>query len=139
MTNDPSMPRFGQCVESIEAAYARLGHQIGWRFLAGPRHTFTVDTRFGFVTLNPGGTHEDPAHPRASSEDGNAYWIESWKGYPVGMAPLQLEVRELFTRIARIVGTTESVRDFVETRVLMAHFVPFRSPSFDSLQRAPGQ
>ena len=129
------MPRLEQCVESIEAAYARLGHQVGWRFLAGPRRTLTADTRFAFITLNPGGTHEDPAHPRSSSEDGNAYWIESWKGYPVGTAPLQFQVQELFARIARIVGATEPARDFVETRVLMAHFIPFRSPNLDSLHR----
>ena len=135
MTNHPSVPRLEQLVESIEAAYARLGHQIGWRFLTGPRRTLTANTRFAFITLNPGGTYEDPAHPRSSSEDGNAYWVESWEGKPVGRAPLQFQVQELFTRIAGIVGTTEPARDFVETRVLTAHFVPFRSPDFPSLHR----
>ena len=77
--NRQSLPSLEQCVESIEAAYARLGHQLGWRFLVGPRRTFTADTRFAFITLNPGGKHENLAHPRSSSENGSAYWIESWK------------------------------------------------------------
>ena len=36
--------------------------------LAGhvPRRTFTVDTRFAFITLNPGGKHENHAHPLVS-------------------------------------------------------------------------
>ena len=85
--NGPAFPSLEQCVESIDAAYERLGHRLGWRFLAGPRRTFTDRARFGFITLNPGGTHEDPEHPRSSSENGSAYWIESWKGYPPGTAP----------------------------------------------------
>lgn len=131
----PSLPSLEYCVESIEAAYAQLGHQRGWRFLAGPRRTFTASTRFVFITLNPAGTHEDPAHPRTSSENGSAYWIESWKGYPVGTEPLQFQVQELFARIARIVGASEPARDFVETHVLMAYFVPFRSPNYNELHQ----
>lgn len=131
----PSLPSLEYCVESIEAAYAQLGHQRGWRFLAGPRRTFTASTRFAFITLNPGGTCEDPAHPRTSSENGSAYWIESWKECSAGTEPLQFQVQELFARIACIVGASEPTRDFVETRVLAAYFVPFRSPNFDKLHR----
>ena len=131
----PSLPSLEYCVESIEAAYARLGHQRGWRFLVGPRRTFTASTRFAFITLNPAGTHEDPVHPRASSENGSAYWIESWKEYPVGTEPLQFQVQELFARIARILDANESPRTFVETHVLMAYFVPFRSPNYNELHR----
>ena len=99
--NRPSLPSLEQCVESIEAAYARLGHQLGWRFLVGPRRTFTADTRFAFITLNPGGKHENLAHPRSSSENGSAYWIESWKGYPVGTAPLQFQIQGLCCNCGR--------------------------------------
>ena len=31
---------FEWAVGEIEAAYARLGHQLGWRFLMSPRRTF---------------------------------------------------------------------------------------------------
>ena len=131
----PALPTLEHCVESIETAYRRLGHEIGWRFLAGPRRTFTTSTRFALVTLNPGGTHEDPAHPRASSENGSAYWIESWKGYPVGTAPLQIQVQQLFASIGRIVGSKDSAREFVESQVLIAHLIPFRSRNLKSLHR----
>ena len=131
----PTFPSLEHCVESIEAEYARLGHQLGWRFLAGPRRTFTASTRFAFITLNPGGTHEDPAHPRASSENGSAYWIEYWKGHSAGTESLQRQVQELFARIARIIDVNESPRALVETRVLTAYFVPFRSPNCNELHR----
>ena len=136
--NGPAFPSLEHCVESIDEAYKRLGHRLGWRFLAGSRRTFTDRARFGFITLNPGGTHEDPEHPRSSSENGSAYWIESWKGCPPGTAPLQRQIQELFNRIVRVVGASEPARDFVETRVLMAHFVPFRSLSLERLHR-PGE
>ena len=133
--HSPALPALEHCVKSIEVAYARLGHQIGWRFLVGPRRTFTATTRFAFITLNPGGTHEDPAHPRSSSENGSAYWIESWKECPAGTEPLQRQIQELFARIAHSVGAKEPTRDFVETHVLAAYFVPFRSPRFNTLHR----
>ena len=122
-------------VESISAAYKRLGHRLGWRFLAGPRRTLTSRAPFALITLNPGGARENPDHPRTSSENGSAYWIESWKGCPPGTAPLQLQFQELFARIVTLVGASESPHAFVENRVLAAHFVPFRSPSLDMLHR----
>ena len=128
-------PSLERCIASIDAAYTRFGHRLGWRFLAGPRRTFTSRAEFALITLNPGGAHEDRDHPRPSSEKGNAYWIESWKGYPPGSAPLQLQVQELFSRICTIVGASETPRAFVENRVLIAHFVPFRSPSLETLHR----
>lgn len=87
------------------------------------------------ITLNPGGAREDPDHPRTSSENGSAYWIESWKGYRPGTAPLQLQFQKLFARIVSIVDPGESPRAFVENRVLVAHFVPFRSRSLKTLHR----
>ncbi|MCY4440620.1 MAG: hypothetical protein OXE53_10495 [Deltaproteobacteria bacterium] len=122
-------------VESIGAAYERLGHRLGWRFLAGPRRTFTCRAPFALITLNPGGRRENPDHPRTSSENGSAYWIESWKECPPGTSPLQLQFQELFARIVTIVGAKESPRAFVENRVLAAHFVPFRSRSLKTLHR----
>ena len=92
MSDDsPDISALERRVESINAAYTRLGHQLGWRFLAGPQRTFTSRTPFALITLNPGGARENPDHSRTSSENGNAYWIESWKGHPPGTAPLQLQ------------------------------------------------
>ncbi len=139
MTDDsPDISALERRVESIKAAYTRLGHQLGWRFLAGPRRTLTSRAPFALITLNPGGARENPDHPRTSltsSEKGSAYWIESWKEKPPGTAPLQLQFQELFARIVAIVDARESPRAFVEDRVLAAHFVPFRSPSLDRLHR----
>ena len=124
------------CIARIEAAYDSLGHSRGWRFLTGPRCTFTSGARFAFITLNPAGKDADPAHPRASAEDGSAYWVESWNSGPAGGAVLQHQVQELFSRIARIVGANDSSpRAFVESQVLTAHFIPFRSPSIKDLAR----
>ena len=134
-SHHPALPPLEHCVESIEAEYVRLGHQLGWRFLAGPRRTFTTGTRFALVTLNPGGTCEDPTQPRLSSESGSAYWIESWNGYPAGTAPLQRQIQQLFARTVRIIGSMDSARDFVESQVLIAHFIPFRSPNLECLHR----
>ncbi len=136
MSDDSSdISAFERRVESISATYKRLGHRLGWRFLAGPQRTLTSRAPFALITLNPGGARENPDHPRTSSEKGSAYWIESWKGCPPGTAPLQLQFQELFARIVTLVDARESPRAFVEKRVLAAHFVPFRSPSLDTLHR----
>ena len=133
--DNPDISALEGRVESISAAYKRLGHRLGWRFLAGPRRTFTSRAPFALITLNPGGTRENPDHPRTSSEKGSAYWIESWKEKQPGKAPLQLQFQELFARIVTIVDAKESPQAFVENRVLAAHFVPFRSRSLDTLHR----
>ena len=132
-----SMLSFEECVERIEQAYLDLGHPIGWRFLSGPRRTFSPSTRIAFLTLNPGGdTDPYPEHPQESSEPGSAYWMERWKGKPPGQESLQVQVQSLFQMIREIVGAEEiSARAFVESRVLTGHFIPFRSPDFNSLVR----
>jgi hypothetical protein len=122
------------CAE-IEAAYERLGHQIGWRFVTGPKSGFRDGVDVALVTLNPGGDFDPPEHPHGSSEMGSAYIVESWDGLPPGRAPLQLQVRQLFAALARVLD--ESSGDALLGRALTAHFIPFRSPSFDRLGSRP--
>ena len=131
------MLHFEDCVGRIEQAYRDLGHSLGWRFLSGPRRTFAESTEFAFVTLNPGGNREYyPGHSRESSENGSAYWIESWDGKPPGESHLQIQVHRLFEVVVEIASSNEtSVQDFVESKVLTGHFIPFRSPSIDTLHR----
>ena len=96
--------------------------------------TYATDTPYAFITLNPGGHVDDP-EKRMSCEDGNAYWLESWKGQPAGAAPLQRQVQELFREIVSIVGYEGAPREFAEARVCSAYFVPFRSPDVGALHR----
>jgi hypothetical protein len=60
----------------IQDAYGRIGHQLGWRFLASPARTLSPETKLAFVGLNPGGSIYEP--PPLSVEDGNAYRVERW-------------------------------------------------------------
>ena len=126
---------FDRSVESIERAYNQLGHTIGWRFLTGPRATLSPKTTIGFVTLNPGGNSEPADHPRASSEAGSAYLIETWPGSSRGAAPLQMQVQALFSSMARHLGYEGSLSTFMNQRVLSSHLIPFRSPRFADLPR----
>lgn len=84
--------------------------------------------------MNPGGYADHP-EKRMSCEDGNAYWLESWNGQPAGTAPLQRQVQELFGEIVSIVGYEGAPRNFAETRVCSAYFVPFRSPDVGALHQ----
>ena len=123
---------FDACVAEIEAEYARLQHRLGWRFLGVPKRVLRGRSRIALVSLNPGGGHEPPEHPRASCEAGNWYTTESWAGYPVGESPLQRQVRLLFQCIAERTGL-EGGGDELITRSLVANFIPFRSPSYSAL------
>lgn len=107
--------------DDIEAAYDRLGYKLGWRFLTGPaRNVETADV--AVVTLNPSGN--EIHGPNWSQEEGSAYVVESWRGLPAGSEKLQVQVQ----RMCALLGVEPA-------EVLSAHFVPFRSPRWDDLER----
>jgi hypothetical protein len=116
--------------ESIESAYDRLGHQLGWRFLYTPARTLAPDTRLAFVALNPG---DDKYHePILSVEEGNAYRVERWWGVRQE-GGLQAQIRHLYVELAkRSDGATwEELMD----QTLALNFCPFRSPGWPPLVR----
>jgi hypothetical protein len=124
---------FDQNVASIQDAYLRLGHTLGWRFLTGPKVTLTGAANIAFITLNPGGSSEPADHPPASCENGNAYLAETWPGSPKGAAPLQRQVQMLFTQLKLKLHDNRSLAEFMDTDVMSAYFIPFRSPSIAAL------
>ena len=130
----PTLYPLERCVERIAIADEKLGHSLGWRFLMDRQRTYTHETPYAFITMNPGGHADDPGK-RASCEAGNAYWVESWRGEPAGTRPLQQQVQNLFREIVEIVGYQGSAQDFAETRVCSAVFVPFRSPDVGVLHQ----
>ena len=122
------MTLFEEAVEEIKRAYSELDHQLGWRLLYTPAATLGPGAQLLFAGLNPGGKH--PLPPAPSSEDGNAYRIDTWG--PNGQkSSLQLQVCALFERIAVHVPGMD--RDVLMDRSLTANFCPFRSPSWDTL------
>jgi hypothetical protein len=120
---------FDQNVASIQDAYLRLGHTLGWRFLTGPKVTLTGVANIAFITLNPGGNSAPADHPPASCENGNAYLAETWPGSAQGAAPLQRQVQMLFTQLKSKLRDNRSLAAFMDTEVMSAYFIPFRSPS----------
>lgn len=125
------MSLFNDCCADIETAYHQLGHQLGWRFLSGPKATLSSASRIAFITLNPGGDYDSPEHPRESQEAGSAFLVESWDGKPAGQSKLQVQVGALFGHLAARVGGGD--RKALMNATLTGHFIPFRSPSFDLL------
>jgi hypothetical protein len=120
------------CVE-IQDAYVRLGHTMGWQFLTSPQATLSRDCQIALITLNPGGSIERPDHGRESSETGSAYIVEAWKrGYAPGEAPLQIQVRRMFSLLAAAQGG-RTTGDALLHASLAGYFVPFRSPQFKAL------
>jgi hypothetical protein len=126
------MPLFDKCCADIDEEYVRLGHTIGWRFLSGPKDTLKPFAEVAFITLNPGGTFDPPGHPRESQEAGSAYRVESWNGMPPGQSKLQVQVCTMFELLAKRLGGIDHRGLMDET--LVGHFIPFRSPDYESLQ-----
>ena len=104
---------------AIQREYDRLGYSLGWRFITCPESQAT-DPEALIISLNPAGRKEHG--PSWSQEAGSAYIVESWKGLPVGKAPLQIQVQ----RLVELLGLSFD-------QILSGHFVPFRSPSWDEL------
>lgn len=126
---------FASCVNLIEHEYSRLGHTLGWRFLTGRKAVLESEVDIWFITLNPGGDRESPDHPRASCETGNAYLTETWGTNVPGGAPLQRQVQMLFSQLANKLGDKRSLNEFVDSEVMSAYFIPFRSPTIAALPR----
>ncbi len=118
-------PLFDQTVAEVEAAYTRLGHRMGWRFLLTPRSTFIHGARVLLLSFHPGGDREYPEQSRASSDAGSAYDLESWGGSARGSSPLQVQVRAMLEAFGEPTG-----------RTLSAYFVPFRAPDSASMTSA---
>jgi hypothetical protein len=120
---------FDSLTAEIAAAYGRLGHTMGWRFLMGPARTLGPHTRLAFVALNPGGGSDREYAPGVPSvERGNAFRpeIEEW---PAKHRSLQRQVCLLYQAVDRALG-------FGSWRTLMdeslaTNFCPFRCPAGD--------
>jgi hypothetical protein len=129
------MSNLAEFKESIESAYDRLGHQLGWRFLFTPARTLAPETRLAFVALNPG---DDVYHaPILSVESGNAYRteIENWWG--ARGQGLQTQVRLLYEQIAlRTDGATW--KELMDEQTLALNFCPFRSQGWPPLVSPDG-
>ncbi|MEQ1940246.1 uracil-DNA glycosylase family protein [Mesorhizobium sp. CN5-321] len=106
---------------AIGQEYIRRGHRLGWRLLASPWKT-TERADIAFLGINPGGGSRETDHGELSTENGSAYEIEAWAGYPAGASPLQKQVRGLFETLG------VAARD-----VLAGNLVPFRSPNINAL------
>ncbi len=126
------MTLFDSCCVDIESAYHRLGHQLGWRFLSGPKANLSPATRIAFISLNPGGNYDSPDHPSKSQEQGNSFLVESWEGRPAGQSKLQIQVGAMFKLLANRMEDIDYKA--LMNRTLMGHFIPFRSPDFARLE-----
>jgi hypothetical protein len=127
---------FDNSCAAIEREYQRLEHCKGWRFITGPKATLARNTRILFISLNPGGDYDPPDHPHESSENGSSYLIESWKGKPKGKESLQVQFQRMASKLQQIYRHQGSVEDFIDTQILTAHFIPFRSSRFNTLHRS---
>jgi hypothetical protein len=107
--------------QDIEREYQRLGLKKGWRFMTCPKENLNRAS-VALIDTHPGGTV--PHGSKWSCEEGSAYEIESWDGHPVGSAALQVQVQKMCKRLS-----------ISPSELFSAHFVPFRSPSWQEMPR----
>ena len=120
---------FEDAVQSIRRAYHRIGHKQGWRFLYGPKRTFSRNTRIFLIGLNPGGRHYQRG--LASVEAGNAYrGVELWH-WGERQNALQSQVCLFAEELARRLHCN---RDELMDEMLVSNFCPFRSPRIEEMK-----
>lgn len=119
MTNEVLGP------DMIQAEYERLGYNRGWSFMATPELTMRK-AEVAFVGLNPGGGGEQDTFEYQAIWDfpgGNAYFNERW-------GPNNTE-----TAIQRQIWKWHKLLGISPAESFCAHFIPFRSPTWDALKR----
>lgn len=107
----------------IETGYASSGNTQGWRFLYS--HSFVLNhADVAIIGFNPGGGGQISEHGEFDVPPGtSAYLDESWKDYPAGSEPLQLQIRALCGWL------------HVEPQTVLAgNFIPWRSRSLRTLK-----
>lgn len=123
---------FDHAVSRIEEFYEKAAYTQGWSFLYTSRATIECPNGLMFVGLNPGGADAmGSAHP--SSEEGNAYRIESWANGAKNA--LQHEVEALFEaiRLTPLVSGAPTLEQIFD-QTLTANLCPFRSASWNQLR-----
>ncbi|MFT6064419.1 MAG: hypothetical protein ACJAYY_000268 [Paraglaciecola sp.] len=108
-----------------------LNHKIGWRFINSSSETIQNNSGIGIITLNPGGkTYEQPVF--ALSNRKNAYLDEKWGNFSIGQDPLQIQIKALFREINKRWSYNSDYKELMRDS-FMAHLIPYRSNSYDSL------
>lgn len=127
-------PQFDSLCGRIRAAYGELGHSMSWSFPYTPQSTLHSSQKLFFIGLNPAGKEGEHYLEERSCEEGNDYLLGDWdrKKWERGNSPLQLQVQELFKRIAASMGESVNYRAIMNES-LAANYVPFRSSKWDSL------
>lgn len=118
---------FGERVRTrIEAKYASLGYDQGWRLLYSPLDVLSGSAPAAFIGLNPGGLlensegHGELATPTSLS----AYRDEVWKPpRAAGEERLQQQALAVFDRL-----------NVLPEAVLAGNLVPFRSRDWERLE-----
>lgn len=121
-----------EITDYIECLNELSGNELGWGLLYGPyRNMLMPRYPIAFFGLNPGGSCWTEG--AISSEGKCAYYDESW-GAPAGEAPLQQQMRSLFSPLGKMVGAT--YRELMDG-CLMTNYIPIRSPNWQTLKNKP--
>ena len=101
-----------------------------------PRRLLNPQTKILYLGLNPGGKEDLPEHLHASCENGTAFFTESWKNNVPGTENLQVQTQLLFEKLRNHLGIHGiTTREFSDSHILSAYFIPFRSDSWESLPK----
>lgn len=116
----------------IERLNGLIDNKLGWGLLFGPYKNMLMPRYpIAFFGLNPGGCGWTEG--AISSEGKCAYYDEAW-GAPAGEAPLQQQMRSLFSPLGEMVGATyQELMD----GCLMTNYIPVRSTNWLMLKNKP--
>jgi len=117
--------------QSIDKKHQELGHTLGWRFINSSSDTIKENSGICLITLNPSGNTFEKSICVLKNKK-NAYLDESWGNKDVGKDKLQIQIQHLFNEIHTRTNTYEN-NEILIRNSFMAHFVPFRSNTFDEL------
>ncbi|MBM9536290.1 hypothetical protein [Desulfobulbus alkaliphilus] len=125
---------FDWACATIAEGYTQMDHQLGYRFLLGPKETLRPSTKILFLSLNPGGSTIPLDHPSESCEEYHAILAEKWGHNAPGQAPLQKQIQVLFNDLATFLPEKSTGKELL-THSIFAYYLPFRSPNYQQLHQ----
>ena len=121
---------FDEICKKIEIANTEINNAAGYRFLLGPKSTFSKTTPILLLDYHPNLALEGEELIKPTSEKGTAYYTETWdKKYKNKLSDLQTQIKYFMEQLCIKLNSPHKPEYFIDNYILSSYFIHFRLDS----------